>query len=156
MAFAVEGRMPFLDHRLVELAFSVEYDALFQGGFTKRVLREAFSDILPQSVRDRRDKIGFYSPLARWLRGEMAWLESFMTRERLRDVGVLDADRYLGRVRALRDGDDRVELEVWRGLIFHLWADRFDIASLDSAPSRQRSRVHPSKPSVLPLTTAPQ
>jgi asparagine synthase (glutamine-hydrolysing) len=149
MAFAVEGRMPFLDHRLVELAFSVEYDALFQGGFTKRVLREAFSDLLPDSVRARRDKIGFYSPLARWLRGEMAWLERFMTRERLLDVGVLDADRYLRGVRALREGDDRVELEVWRGLIFHLWADRFDIPSLAPVASTRRHHLQPSTATEL-------
>jgi asparagine synthase (glutamine-hydrolysing) len=142
MAFAVEGRMPFLDHRIVELAFSVEYDALFQGGFTKRVLREAFSDLLPASVRARRDKIGFYSPLARWLRGEIAWLERFMTRERLMAVGVLDADRYLDRVRALREGDDGVELEVWRGLIFHLWADSFDIPPLAPIASTRRVQLH--------------
>jgi asparagine synthase (glutamine-hydrolysing) len=142
MAFAVEGRMPFLDHRLVELAFSVEYEALFQGGFTKRVLREAFSDLLPVSVRARRDKIGFYSPLARWLRREMGWLEHFMTRERLLTVGVLDVDRYLRRVRALREGDDRGELEVWRGLIFHLWADRFDVPPLAPVTSVRRHQLH--------------
>jgi asparagine synthase (glutamine-hydrolysing) len=68
MAFAIEGRMPFLDHRLVELMFSAVPQALFHAGMTKRVLREAFGDLLPPIVRDRRDKIGFYTPLARWMR----------------------------------------------------------------------------------------
>ncbi len=138
MAFAVEGRMPFLDHRLVELAFSVEYAALFRDGFTKRVLRESFADLLPASVAMRRDKIGFFSPLARWLRGEMEWLERFMTRERMMSVGVLDPERYLRRLRALREGDNAAELEVWRGFVFHLWTDRFEIPPLGVAP-QQRS-----------------
>ena len=130
MAFGVEGRMPFLDHRLVELVFNVRREALFHNGFTKRVLRESFDDLLPEVVRQRRDKIGFYTPLAAWLRGSEAWIRGFMTRDRMEHVGVLRHDWYAPRLSALLRGDHSAELDVWRGFVFHLWADRFDLAPL--------------------------
>ncbi len=134
MAFAVEGRMPFLDHRLVELMFSVEYGALFRLGTTKRVLRESFADLLPPVVRDRRDKIGFHTPLAAWLRRASQWIDATMTRDRLEHVGVLNVDRYFRRVDELRRGSDDAALEVWRGFIYHLWVEHFDVdvGSLES------------------------
>ena len=130
MAFSVEGRMPFLDYRVIELLFAARYDALFHGGLTKRVLREAFADLLPDAVRQRRDKIGFYTPLAAWLRASAAWVAQFMTRERMEHVGVLEPTRYLSCLRELALGSNAPELEVWRGLIFHLWVERFGVAPL--------------------------
>ncbi|HEY7408069.1 MAG TPA: asparagine synthase (glutamine-hydrolyzing) [Gemmatimonadaceae bacterium] len=138
MAFAVEGRMPFLDYRVVEMLFSVEYDALFHEGVTKRVLRDTFADVLPDTVRLRRDKVGFFSPLARWMRGEIGWIADFMQRERIEHLGVLDAARYLSLLDGFKRGDDRAELEIWRGLIYHLWADRFDVAPLGETVSPTR------------------
>jgi asparagine synthase (glutamine-hydrolysing) len=131
MASAVEGRMPFLDHRLVELLFTVEYDALFRDGVTKRVLRETFADLLPPLVRNRRDKVGFHTPLAEWLRADGAWILTFMTEDRLRHLGVLDVARYRQQLDRLLEGANGAALDVWRGLIFHLWADRFDVRPLD-------------------------
>lgn len=140
MAFAVEGRMPFLDYRLVELMFSVEYDAIFKMGTTKRVLRESFADLLPPLVRDRRDKVGFHTPLAAWLRGSLPWIERVMTAERIEWVGVLNAERYRRRVEELRLGSEDAALEVWRGFIYHLWADRFEVApARGDSPSRTNS-----------------
>jgi asparagine synthase (glutamine-hydrolysing) len=135
MACSVEGRMPFLDVRLVELMFSARPEALFAGGFTKRVLRDSFADVLPPSVRCRRDKIGFYTPLAAWLREHHAWIDDFMTTERLESVGLLVPERYRTALATLGSGDARVELEVWRGFILHLWAARFALAGGPAAPA---------------------
>ncbi|MGI9077735.1 MAG: asparagine synthase (glutamine-hydrolyzing) [Gemmatimonadaceae bacterium] len=144
MAFAVEGRMPFLDYRLVELMFSVSYDALYHVGVSKRVLREAFADRLPDLVRLRRDKIGFYTPLASWLGGIKEWIMEVMEPERVRAAGILDPVRYSRRFKDFCRGDHSAELEVWRGFIFHLWVSRFDVAPLGvgvhlAPPSRSRN-----------------
>lgn len=127
MAFGVEGRMPFLDHRLVELLFSVDHCALFGHGYTKRILREALGDLLPPPVRARRDKVGFYTPLADVLRAHRSWVESFMGGGRIEDTGFLNPARYRARVDALWMGDDGAALDVWRGFIFHLWLERWDV-----------------------------
>lgn len=59
MAHSLEGRVPFLDHRLVEYAFSLPDEQKLNGSSTKHVLRKAFSSALPRSVLNRKDKIGF-------------------------------------------------------------------------------------------------
>lgn len=67
MAFGIEARLPFLDYRLVEAAMALPAPTLIRGGFTKRILREAVSDLLPESVTWRRDKLGFPTPEKRLL-----------------------------------------------------------------------------------------
>lgn len=127
MAFSVEGRMPFLDHRLVELLFAADYSALVNRGGTKRVLREAFSDVLPPLVRLRTDKVGFHTPLASWLRSEIAWVDSTLGDEQIRELGLVQARHARARVDDLRRGDDSSALAVWRVFVLHLWAQRFGV-----------------------------
>ena len=68
MAFGIEARTPFLDYRLVEAAIALPAGQLIERGWTKAILREAMRGILPESVRLRRDKLGFPTPERRWLR----------------------------------------------------------------------------------------
>ncbi|MDH7515012.1 MAG: asparagine synthase (glutamine-hydrolyzing) [Bacteroidota bacterium] len=67
MAFGVEGRYPFLDYRLVELALSIPVERNFRNGWNKYLLRLAFEDILPDEIRWRKTKIGFETPQAEWM-----------------------------------------------------------------------------------------
>jgi len=69
MAHGVESRVPFLDHRLVELAATIPANIKFQNGELKRLLRVAFADKLPPVIRERKDKMGFPVPLQAWMRG---------------------------------------------------------------------------------------
>jgi asparagine synthase (glutamine-hydrolysing) len=67
MAHSIEARVPYLDHRLVELAFRMPGVDRMGGATPKRVLRDALRDVLPRVVMDRRDKIGFRaSPSVTW------------------------------------------------------------------------------------------
>jgi asparagine synthase (glutamine-hydrolysing) len=66
MAHGVEVRSPFLDWRLVCFLFSLPSDSKIGSGFTKRILRDALSGILPESVRTRTQKLGFISPPDAW------------------------------------------------------------------------------------------
>jgi asparagine synthase (glutamine-hydrolysing) len=68
MAHGIESRVPFLDHPLVELAATIPANIKFQNGELKRLLRVAFSNKLPQAIRERKDKMGFPVPLQVWLK----------------------------------------------------------------------------------------
>ncbi|MGO9110522.1 MAG: asparagine synthase (glutamine-hydrolyzing) [Thermoguttaceae bacterium] len=70
MAFGLECRQPFLDHRVVELAARMPASLKFRRGRGKRILLEAFADLLPPPIRRRR-KMGFGVPLDHWFRQEM-------------------------------------------------------------------------------------
>jgi asparagine synthase (glutamine-hydrolysing) len=58
-----------LDHRLVELCFSLPYDHKIGRGWTKLLLRESTADILPEQVRWRRRKLGYPGDYRLWLAG---------------------------------------------------------------------------------------
>lgn len=68
MAHSVESRVPFLDYRLVEFVVGLPDEFKLSDGITKRVLRDGMSGILPDPIRDRRDKLGFATPEEVWLR----------------------------------------------------------------------------------------
>ncbi len=76
MAHGLESRVPFLDKPIVEFAARLPMHLKVGGGQTKRILREAFSDVLPPELLARRDKMGFPVPLKEWFGGE---LKDFVT-----------------------------------------------------------------------------
>lgn len=126
MAFGREIRLPYLDHRLVELAFSLPWDMKLHGGQTKHVLREAMSDYLPDSVRRRKDKIGYAPPQAAWLRGALReWADDLLASRRFAEREWTDAPAVRGMWRAFLDGNDHMDGDVWRFLSVEAWARSF-------------------------------
>jgi len=69
MAASIESRVPFLDHKLVEFAFSLPDKLKIKGFNTKRALRLAFGKDIPQEILNR-PKAGFPVPIKRWFAGE--------------------------------------------------------------------------------------
>jgi len=121
MAHSIEARVPYLDHRLVELAFRMPALERMRGGMPKQVLRGALADVLPDAVMQRRDKIGFRaSPSATW---ELARRE----RESLVEPGS-DVERrwfQADEVARLIDSPNPtadVEFALWRVINTKLWA----------------------------------
>jgi asparagine synthase (glutamine-hydrolysing) len=124
MAFSLEARVPFLDHRIVEWAARVPDRLKIDAGRTKHVLREAFRDELPPEIPDR-EKQGFDLPLGAWIRGPL--------RERVTDLlapsnlgrwGALDA----GFVGEMLDGHlqetQDFGLPLFNLLSIMIWLDR--------------------------------
>ena len=71
MAHSVESRVPFLDHRFIELCMSIPDALFFLDGKTKRLLTGAMGNRLPAEVHNRRVKYGFSTPNEDWLRGDL-------------------------------------------------------------------------------------
>jgi len=126
MAHSLEARVPFLDHRLVELAFSLDGGQLIRRGETKSVLRRALVDMLPPEVRARRDKLGFVTPEHRFLRGALGDLAAdVFASQAFRERGFVDAEAARRRLERHRSGRLRAGMELWRALNLELWAQRF-------------------------------
>jgi asparagine synthase (glutamine-hydrolysing) len=123
MAHAIEARVPFLDYRIVELCFSLPGGELISGGRTKDVLRRALGDLLPPTVRDRRDKLGFVTPERLWLRGRLGELAGDVFASRaFADRGFVDAAAARRRLERHRRGEVEAGMELWRALNLELWA----------------------------------
>ncbi|MBI5837412.1 MAG: asparagine synthase (glutamine-hydrolyzing) [Candidatus Eisenbacteria bacterium] len=134
MAWSIEARVPFLDHRVVEYAFRIPFDLKIRGHETKYVARRAFEPWVPQSVRARRDKMGYETPTDAWLRGEHARLldELLLTGPCL-GRGYLDAVELRAQVARFRAGAP-LGLQVWRWLHLELWFRTFiDAPALEPA-----------------------
>ena len=75
MAFSIESRVPFLDHRLVEFCFGLMDDDKIHRTETKYILRESLRKILPEAIYSRKDKKGFVTPgESKWLKGPLKFL----------------------------------------------------------------------------------
>jgi asparagine synthase (glutamine-hydrolysing) len=124
MAHSVEVRLPLLDYRLVELAFSLEDDWKVRGGWNKFVLREAMRERMPEAVRTRTDKMGFPAPTAQLLNGgAFDALYALVSTQRARERGVYAWDRMIGDLQAHR-GAQHAELSwrFFRVAQLELWA----------------------------------
>ena len=71
MAHGLESRVPFLDHPLIEFMATVPADLKFKDGRMKFLIKETFTDAVPPSILNRRDKMGFPVPLSDWLGGPL-------------------------------------------------------------------------------------
>ncbi len=125
MANSVEGREPFLDHRLVEYALALPPRMKFRHGVGKWALREAMRGILPDEIIDR-PKQGFGTPMEEWLRGPFGATAHVAVRSSgLRDQGLFDyrlVDRLFSAHRAGR-GDWSKHL--WNLFTLSVWYDRW-------------------------------
>ncbi len=66
MAHSIEVRLPFLSHDLVEYVFSLPSDYIIHDGWTKALVRNGMSDILPKEIAWRKNKLGFMPPQKTW------------------------------------------------------------------------------------------
>jgi len=69
MGNGIETRMPFMDWRIVCYLFSLPDESKMGNGYSKRILRDAMTGIIPDALRLRTNKIGFTSPMGQWLAG---------------------------------------------------------------------------------------
>jgi asparagine synthase (glutamine-hydrolysing) len=126
MAHSIEARVPFLDYRLVELLFSLEGGHLIERSRTKAILRRALSDLLPPSVRERTDKLGFVTPEAAFFRGALGELAAdVFASQSFRERGFVDAGAASRRLERHRRGELNAGFELWRALNLELWARTF-------------------------------
>ncbi len=125
MAHALEVRVPFCDHRLVELLASVPASQKMPRLQTKSLLREAVADLLPPAVRRRR-KLGFNPPVGIWLNGPLRpMLEDLLDERRLRAQGWFSPGAVRSLVEEHRQGRRDRTLHLWALLALQVWTDAY-------------------------------
>jgi asparagine synthase (glutamine-hydrolysing) len=123
MACSVEYRAPFLDYRLVELAFRLPAAAKMGAGGTKVALRQALAGLLDDRVRLDPVKIGFHTPLARWLAENPGEMAEIAASSRLAAHGVFRPGALARALRRTAVGDARLESHAVRWLGAALWIE---------------------------------
>lgn len=125
MQNGLEVRVPFLDHQVVELAFSIPGHLKLRGGETKYLLKKAFQDLLPKELRGR-PKAGFEIPISQWLRGDLSFLvQEYLSREKIRSQGIFVPEAI---ERLIRDHMNRrrdTAWMLWSLIVFGYWFDTY-------------------------------
>jgi asparagine synthase (glutamine-hydrolysing) len=125
MAYSLEARSPFLDHKLIEFMARVPTELKLRRGQSKYLLKSAVRGLLPDQILERPKK-GFGVPLGRWLRSDL--------KEVLLDTVI--SDRALARgyfnpsvvremVRAQVAGSDQFQFILWDLLVLERWHQSF-------------------------------
>ena len=117
MAHGIEVRMPFMDWRLVTYTMALPDACKFSNGYSKVIARQAMANLMPESIRMGRRKVGFNSPMPEWLNGPLAgWTASLLDRKVPAFAELVDEDslrRTVSRLTSSKQWDWEAVSRIW-------------------------------------------
>lgn len=129
MANGLEVRVPFLDYELVNFVFSLPAEFKINGSIRKRILQDAFRDMLPRQLYNRPKK-GFEVPLLKWFRNEMRSLimDDLLSEKMIVNQGVFDyaeINKLKSQLFSSNPGD--IHARIWGLIVFQWWWKKYMI-----------------------------
>jgi asparagine synthase (glutamine-hydrolysing) len=137
MAVALEVRVPFLDHRLVEWVWKLPTFQNARARRPKHLLRRVLARYVPDRLVER-PKMGFGVPLADWLRGPLRdWAEDLMNEPGLSADDIFDVEAIRSLWAEFLSGDNGRYFLIWNILMFQAWHRRWGGASVPDTGARR-------------------
>ena len=121
----MEARVPFLDHELVELVFTVPPEIRTRKSDPKYLLREIVRDLLPHELINA-PKRGFILPLPLWTRNELKTrIKEMLSPDTLKAQGLLATSVWKKIVKPHLEGRRDYTQQVWTLFMFQMWYNSF-------------------------------
>lgn len=128
MSVSLEGRVPMLDHRVVEFAARTPLDLKVRDGKNKWCLRQVLYRYVPAELIERPKK-GFAVPVANWLRGPLKpWAEQLLDEKRMQQQGVLNVPLVQQMWREHSLGLRNHAYQLWNILMLQAWLDQNNLS----------------------------
>ncbi|MEQ1779392.1 MAG: asparagine synthase (glutamine-hydrolyzing) [Nitrosomonas sp.] len=123
MANSLETRVPLLDHRVVEMAWSLPMAMKVRDGKSKWILRQVLYQYVPKNLIER-PKAGFAIPLGDWLRGPLRdWVEALLDETRLQQEGFFNVEYIRTKWQAHLEERRNHSTFLWNILMFQVWLE---------------------------------
>ena len=125
MANSIEGRVPFLDRRLVEFAFQIPSGLKIKNGIPKYILKKAVHGVIPENIIWRK-KQGFAAPLSEWLRPDsptVSKLVSIIENSGLRERNIINYDYVRWIINSHQRNGVNQNFRIWNLVTLSLWYD---------------------------------
>jgi asparagine synthase (glutamine-hydrolysing) len=121
MTASLEGREPFLDHRVIEWAATLPDDFKYHNGEKKYILKEIVHDYIPKELMDR-PKMGFAIPIAHWLQNDLRELvEEHISESSITEQGLFKWE-FVAKLKAdFFGGKKEFDVKLWYLLMFQMW-----------------------------------
>ena len=133
MAVSLETRVPFLDHRVAEVAASIPMGMKVRGGRGKHILRELLYREAPRALFER-PKAGFAIPVGEWLKGPLRpWAESLLDPAAMAGEGYFDPAVVTRRWRDHLSGRKESTGAIWAVLMFQAWLRQEPVSRREAA-----------------------
>jgi asparagine synthase (glutamine-hydrolysing) len=126
MAFSVEARVPYLDINLVNYIAVLPLNEKIRNGITKISLREATKYIIPESIRNRQDKMGFVTPEEQWMKHELkSQILNILVSKSFNSRSYWDAKAVTNNYLEFIRGKSAYSFDIWRIICTELWLRKF-------------------------------
>ena len=127
MTASLEGREPFLDHRVIEWAATLPDDFKYHNGEKKYILKEIVHDYIPKELMDR-PKMGFAIPIAHWLQNDLRELvEEHLSEKKIVEQGIFNWE-FVAKLKAdFFGGKKEFDVKLWYLLMFQMWFGKWMI-----------------------------
>jgi len=116
MRFSIESRVPFLDYRLVEGVLAMPTNKIINKSTTKVILREAIKNIVPDEIRQRRDKVGFDNPAGQWLKSKKMndLVQDVIHSQLISNCGYFNVQQINRKYNLHQKGQISIPNEIWK------------------------------------------
>jgi len=125
MSFGLEGREPFLDHRIIEYVATLPSNYKINNGEKKHLLKSIVHDYIPKSMMDR-PKMGFSIPLNEWFGDELkTYILEYLQTEKVKNTGLFNVTEVEHlKVLWLKDPSIGTN-KIWLLLTFMMWYEKW-------------------------------
>lgn len=125
MINGVEIRMPFLDYRIVNFAFSIPWSSKIRNGYSKAIVRDAIRPFAPEDIVYRKSKIGFNSPFTEWIKGPLKpWINDELHSVDFANTDFVDKDHVRALFKAVIDHPNASFIDgenAWKAIMPYVW-----------------------------------
>jgi len=127
MAHSIESRVPFLDYRFVEFAFSQPSTFKLHKNYGKYIHREALKTIVPREIMERKDKLGFLSPGEHyWMRNEMKeFYKEMLNSSSFKNRGIFNHKKIETEYKQYLNGKSTNARWLWMVMALEFWFRKF-------------------------------